>query len=325
MKPILASIVVPASLQRGLTLLRTIPTLFWQRLISFGLTLAIISVLVNGFWWLLTDTKMTTEAPVAINQSSTSNSKLQINMTKLQALSLFGKPELILPEEMAIDTVNAERIEATPTKLQLILKGIVSSSKPSEALAIIVYQNREEVYSVGDKLPLGRVVLSQIYADHVIIENAGRYESLWLFSDDLEASGKPARSLAEPSRSSSRSTRGVRQDFRDDDEVQSMALSYKEQLYKNPSALAEVIRVSPKQQNGQMIGYRINPGRDKEQFERLGLKPNDVVTSINDIALDDPAKAIELYKIMRSASEASFVIDRDGEQIELLVSLGQDD
>lgn len=323
MKPILASIVVPASLQRGLALLRTIPTLFWQRLMSVGLSLAIISVLVNGFWWLLTDTEITTMPPVTAHQSSSSNPQLDVDITKLQALSLFGKPERVLPEEIAIDMPTAERIEAAPTKLQLVLKGIVSSSKPSEALAIIVYQNREEVYSVGDKLPLGRVVLSQIYADHVIIENAGRYESLWLFSDEVETVSKSSRSLATPSQNRSSSSRGVRQDFRDDDEVQSMALNYKEQLYKNPSALAEVIRVSPKQKNGQMVGYRINPGRDKEQFQRLGLKPNDVVTAINDIALDDPAKAIELYKIMRSASEASFVIDRDGEQIELLVSLGE--
>jgi general secretion pathway protein C len=87
--------------------------------------------------------------------------------------------------------------------------------------------------------------------------------------------------------------------------------------------LADVIRISPQQSDGQLKGYRVSPGRDKKQFEALGLKPNDVVTSINGIELDDPAKAVEVYKIIRSASEATFVIDRKGEVVELVVSLAE--
>ena len=40
------------------------------------------------------------------------------------------------------------------------------------------------------------------------------------------------------------------------------------------------------------VGFRINPGRDRESFETLGLLPGDVVTDINGTVLDDPSRGL---------------------------------
>ena len=62
-------------------------------------------------------------------------------------------------------------------------------------------------------------------------------------------------------------------------------------------------------------------GRDRKQFEALGFQPNDVVTGVNGIELTDPGKAMELYRVMREANEASFDVLRNGEQLNLVVQL----
>ena len=101
-----------------------------------------------------------------------------------------------------------------------------------------------------------------------------------------------------------------------------MAEAYRKKLYSNPQSLANVVKIAAVREDGQLRGYRVRAGRDRQQFESLGFQPNDIVTGVNGIALTDPGKAMELYRVMRGASEASFDILRGGEQVTLVVSLG---
>lgn len=283
----------------------------WQKLVSFVLSLLIVMSLVQWVWLLLPEAGIKPMPAVAVSQPVIGKQG-QVDIGQLQSYNLFGAVTGDAPVEQAKAVEPQKTVDAAPTRLKLLLLGIVMANNPEDASAIIKYQGKEEQYAIGDRLPVGRVVLSQIHADHVIIENAGRYESLWLFDGESTSSTatttKPANN-------------NVKKDMRADKSVGSMARNYRNRLYKNPSSLADVIRISPKQVDGELQGYRVSPGRDKQQFQQLGLKSNDVVTSINGIALDDPGKAVEVYKIMRSAAEATFVIDRQGETVELIVSL----
>ena len=47
---------------------------------------------------------------------------------------------------------------------------------------------------------------------------------------------------------------------------------------QNPGAITEIIRPQPVFANGQQRGYRVYPGRNREQFTKLGLMPGDLVT-----------------------------------------------
>ncbi|MCR8923235.1 type II secretion system protein GspC [Dasania sp. GY-MA-18] len=309
-KPAMTSVVS----ERLLAILQSIqrlPVLVWYRGLCIGLSLVLVYTLSLWLWLLLPQAEPTAGPAVVTGAGLAQQSSQHIDIEKLQSYNLFGAmqagaeqqpAELVQPEQ----TVNAE-----PTRLKLQLNGVVLASNPDDALAMIVYQGKEDQYAIGDRLPVARVVLSQIYRDHVIIENAGRYESLWLFEGDKDSSpSSPSPSQPEQ-----------QVDKRNNQQVSSMAREYRQRLYKNPSSLADALRITPYQVDGVMYGYRINPGRDKQQFKQLGLKSNDVVTSINGIRLNDPAKAVELYKIMRSAKQATFIIERDGQPVEMLVSL----
>ena len=83
-----------------------------------------------------------------------------------------------------------------------------------------------------------------------------------------------------------------------------------------------MVNIAAVREAGALKGYRVSAGRDREQFEALGFKSNDIVTGVNGIRLSDPGKAMELYRVMRSASEANFDVLRDGQELNLVVGLG---
>jgi len=81
------------------------------------------------------------------------------------------------------------------------------------------------------------------------------------------------------------------------------------------------VTISAVREDGQLLGYRVAPGKDKQQFEQLGFKPGDLVTSVNGIELNDPANTLRLYQAMRSASEAVFDLQRNDQPVTISVSL----
>src|SRR5690606_13174393 len=89
-----------------------------------------------------------------------------------------------------------------------------------------------------------------------------------------------------------------------------------------PSGLTDVMQLSVAREGDKLIGYRVRPGRDPQQFQQFGFRPDDIITGINGVALDDPQRALELYNLLRSATEASFNVRRGGEELTLMVSLG---
>ncbi len=111
------------------------------------------------------------------------------------------------------------------------------------------------------------------------------------------------------------------EDMRQNPEVAKLAASYRERLYSNPTSLADVIKISMAREGNEIIGYKIQPGRDREQFQKMGFQPNDIVTSINDIQLNDPKRALDLYNVIRTAKEATFVVRRGEDELTLMVSL----
>jgi general secretion pathway protein C len=74
-------------------------------------------------------------------------------------------------------------------------------------------------------------------------------------------------------------------------------------------------------ENNVLKGYRVDPGRNSTQFTHLGFRAGDVVTRVNGIDLDSPGNTMRLYQMMRSASVATFDLQRGGENLTLTVSL----
>ncbi|MGD2117887.1 MAG: type II secretion system protein N [Chromatiales bacterium] len=99
----------------------------------------------------------------------------KINYAELGEWHLFGIASA-QPEQAA--PVEADLMEAPETGLSLQLLGTFYSADTQQSLAIIdADKGEQKYYRVGDKLP-GNAELSQIGRDRVVIQRAGKYESL---------------------------------------------------------------------------------------------------------------------------------------------------
>ena len=267
--------------------------------------------------------------PVAV--AAPSAAAPSVDIARVQAWHLFGEAgaggsgatAVMEPEQAAAATAR-DGIEkgARETRLSLKLRGVVASSEDGTGYAIIEINSQQDIYRVDDKLPLpGRVLLAKVMPGQVVLDNGGTYELLALFEDSSLDS-----QLLRPPVASQGDAAAAQQAVGIDPgaSASAVARSYRERLYENPQSLADVVTVSAVRDNGDLLGYRIAPGKEQEQFARLGFKPGDLVTSVNGIALNDPANTLRLYQTMRTAGEAVFELQRNNQPVTVSVSLGED-
>ncbi|WP_157516142.1 type II secretion system protein GspC [Pseudohalioglobus lutimaris] len=308
------------------------------------LALALLLVLwmvwsVVGLFWALFPAAEVSEPEGArvvnpVIQASTGANRVPVDIEELRGRHLFGEAisndavAAAVPEPEAAVDESRDGIEnnARETRLQLVLRGVVASSENGLGHAIIEHRKKQAVYAVEDELPVGNnVVLAKVMPRQVVLDNNGTYELLVLFEESDVGAAVEATART-PVRTNTRApaNRGAPElvDKRDEDSATELAREYRNRLYENPQSLADVVAISAVREDGRLLGYRIAPGKDREQFSQLGFKAGDLVTSVNGIVLDDPANTMRLYQTMRSASEAVFDLQRADQQISISVSLG---
>lgn len=230
-------------------------------------------------------------APVAEPAAPKPNSSADDRVATIVSASLFG--EYIPPAEGTKPKIDPENVKETPLK-NLSLKGTVAAGDDVNALAIIELDGQQVVYAIGDEVTNGRE-LHSVEAHRVLLSYAGALEELLLpkLSDTGEATVV---------RGSSRTT--SRRDNARQQAVRNIA--------RNPAKLSDLIRPQPVFSDGKQLGYRVYPGRKREQFTSLGLKPGDLVTSINGTPLDDPARGLEVFRSMNDTTQVSVTVERNG-------------
>lgn len=300
------------------------------------LVLAILAIwavtsLARLVWALVPDPEPVAAPAAVINPVSTPTGSQaggeDIDVMAMMEWHLFGEagaePVAPPPKQEVVATETArDGIEdgAKQTRLKLILRGVVASTEDGLGHAIIEFKSRQDVYAVEDKLPVpGRVTLAKVMPQQVVLNNGGTYELLKLFDKNALSSQVPAaRPRPEPKVADPENL-----DKRADLDATRLAAGYRKQLYQNPQSLAKVVGVSAVREAGQLVGYRVSPGQDREQFAQLGFQTGDLVKSVNGVDLTSPANTMRLYNMMRTAGEAVFEVQRNGQPLTLSVSLDE--
>jgi len=224
-------------------------------------------------------------------------------------------------EEPTIGDPALDGIEqgARETRLNLILRGVVASSIEGAGHAIIEHKKQQAVYALDDRLPVaGRVTLVKVMPRQVVLDNGGTYELLTLF-EETALDGQidvPSPASKQPALQMPASV-----DKREDIQTSRLAGGYRDKLYQDPQSLASVVQISAVRDAGQLVGYRVGPGKDSAQFEQLGFKRGDLVTAVNGVTLSDPANTVRIYQTLRSANEAVFELERGGQSMTIAVGL----
>lgn len=234
---------------------------------------------------------------------------------------LFGQVEVGRP-------VAAAPTPAPVTPLNLRLVGVFFVERGSgRALALIADGNGpERGYRIGEPLP-GGARLHRIQRDHVVVSRGGREEVLKLpklgeatpphapAAPPLLAPPATPEPTAEPALESSGSRESPVID------ASAVADRLRGEAMTRPQALEDIAFASPYLQNGQFIGFRLRPGRDRQIFQQLGLNGGDVITEINGSRLNSPAQGLTLLQEVLNADQINVRVLRNGAEIPLIFSL----
>lgn len=226
-----------------------------------------------------------------------------LDIDTLASAGLFGKAAQENNTAAAVQV-----IDAPETKLQLTLTGVVANTQTGGGAAIIESAGDQETYSPGDRIKQTSATVKQILPDRVIIANRGIAETLMLDGFDYSKASATVYGSREDSvsRQEVKSVLNQLDDVNEPDDVQ---------------RLTDYIRVSPVQQDGKLIGFRVNPGRDQKWFESSGLQPNDLAVSLNGIDLTDQQQAMKAVQELADMQDVSVMVERDGQLYDVHISL----
>ena len=214
-----------------------------------------------------------------------------VDIERIMDSALFG--EISTRSAPVPDAVSV--LEAPDTALNLQLKATVADTTENRrGAAIIASGTVEKTYTVSDVIEgAGGAQLHAIYSDRVILNRSGNLETLRLPTD--YATAMPGAVYAAPPTPFPATTQTLRAVISD-----------------NATHISEVVRVAAHIEQGRMVGFRLNPGEQPEQFAALGFQPGDVVTEINGTAMSDPSRGLQVFESLGESTAANVTVIRNG-------------
>jgi general secretion pathway protein C len=211
---------------------------------------------------------------------------------------LFGRAEVAV----------ANAAEAPRTQVPLVLVGTIAAGDPEKGLAILGESAAAaRVYAVGATVP-GGVRLHSVYADRVVLDRGGALETLPLPRQFAAGTG-----IASPPAAAAPTGTGA----------PPIAESVQRLIAQGPEVVGELLRPMPDFADGQLRGFRLYPGRDRQKFAQLGLQPGDLVTQVNGVPLSDPQRGMEILRSLGNAGAATVTVERNGNTQQLSVNASQ--
>lgn len=285
-----------------------------RTLIVVLLSLYLIAFAAKLLWQIIPEPQLSaaqtvTRAPI----TSASSGKSGVDIRKIQQLNLFGDTK-VAPKPVD----NTPVTDAPETKLNLTLTGVVASSDEQASTAIIENRGNQAVYGLGEKVDGTNATLQQVFRDRVIIKNGIRNETLMLDGIDYDEANKRRQQQTTQRRAESKRETPEAQDAR---QLSKEALEATASLRQRPTNFTDFISISPKTEEGQLIGYQVSPGKEPALFKSAGLLAGDVIAQINGLDLTDMQQSQEALSELRSAQSLELTIIRDGSYTTLYLDL----
>jgi general secretion pathway protein C len=235
----------------------------------------------------------------------------------------------------ALPLADPRGVAAAPdTGLQLILMGVFAGDDPKDGRAIIADgAGGEQHYMVGQEVVPG-VTLDGVYPDRVTLSRGGAIEALRLprpsatgaspGGDGIVVQNRPlppgmaGTSPTAPLPGTPAPAAPFVQPLVSMGGIDWNAATAK--LGVDAQQLAREVTALPVMEGGRFVGVRLQAGRDSP-LARLGLQPGDVVTAVNGIELDSPARAAEVANTLSTARAANVTVRRNGKSEQISVKL----
>jgi general secretion pathway protein C len=198
-------------------------------------------------------------------------------------------------------------VDLADTRLvNLTLNGTVASEIQNYSVAIISDGGSDQqVYTIGEAVG-NNATLHAVYPDRVVLNEKGSFTNLKLPREFKDSNVRTAR----------QATPTTRQQVNNSKSLQAV-------VQQNLTKLTDVIRPTPYRVEGQQVGFRVYPGRDRRQFAALGLRPGDIIKDIDGQSLSDASQAMQIFQSLGSAEQVTVTLERNGENQTLTLTTSQ--
>ncbi|HLZ98717.1 MAG TPA: type II secretion system protein GspC [Steroidobacteraceae bacterium] len=206
----------------------------------------------------------------------------------------------------AVEPGTQDPTNAPLSSANLVLAGTIASRDPKKGVAIISDGGPSKVFSVGDNV--SGATLHSVYLDHVILDRGGVLETLML---PRQVAGGLGMAPARRPGADPRTVAAV-------DNIRRL-------VQQDPGILDQVMRTVASYDNaaGKLRGFRAYPGKNRAIFNKLGLKPGDLVTAINGTVLDDPQHSQEVFNTIQTSDHVTVTIERGGQKQDITLNIAQ--
>ncbi len=258
-------------------------------------------------WRLLPQPEPMRAAPLQMAGAETSpaaqNRENDDGLDKVADMHLFG-------EAGAAKTVQQIQQKAPETRLNLTLHGVFVEDKPELGAAIIgTSGDTQKYYKVGGTVMNG-VTLQGVFNDRVVLLRNGQSEVLRFPKVPTVGSLATPSERASPAESRPTSTMNA-----------TSISGYREVFQKEPLKIFEHVRFVPVRSREGLKGYRVLPQKNRELYNQLGIRPSDLVTAVNGVALTNDQEAMKLIDTLKEATSLQVEIVRNGQPQSLSFNL----
>lgn len=196
--------------------------------------------------------------------------------------------------------------EPVPSDLPIVLLGTIVHANPNRSIASIGLKSKNDqiAVKVGDMIPDNIATMISVERTKIVFRktSTNRREFIEMKDDSKISFGAASKPLQEGEVTVL------------NDNTREIKRTDIDRLTSNLPELLQQARAVPRMGPGGQIECfnlaDISPG---SIYERLGLKKNDCIKSVNGEKIDSPAKAMELYNALRSsANSINLGIERGG-------------
>ena len=291
------------------------------KLLGLFLLIYIAYLLSKLTWLFLDDLPKHNPNPSNAAISQAKNASSSYNLSDVKGLNLFGEynQSAVVEEEEDIE-------DAPETNLKLTLTGVTASNVEARSAAIIQNNGVQEIYAIDESINGTRAVLKKVYNDRVHIRHSGRLETLMLDGFDYNESKNKnnrtsGKTIAKNRGPIQNATENTRVDNRSNAVLTKQAQSLRKDINEDPGKITDYLKISPKLEDGEIIGYRLMPGKNPEFFKTSGLKSGDVAIQMNGFDLSQPSEAAQALKALKQEQELSLLVKRNDDITEILFSI----
>lgn len=245
---------------------------------------------------------VSTEPPLPVIEVSKGSQSGSVSADRIRSWEVFGKPG---------ERAGVVAVEAAPdTRLRLELLGLFQHPDSVQAGAIIAEQGKEgELFRVGSRVP-GNATLEEILADRVILLRAGQREALRLKEPELGGVEQTPQVTAERPQRLDRHNFPGRPPVETQPVQQQMLDGANEDLSAQRTMIIQQLGLAPA--DGE--GYQIGANAPAAVLQQVGLRPGDVIVSVNGQTLGDEGSDIAALQEFRNSGAASIVVQRGAQR-----------